>query len=131
MSNYWHKIEKISEVVNVSDFLSTIKKIPINLVFIETELHDMNGIDLTILALQKNPDLLIYALSYFDVDENMNAMINAGAKGFISKNEDINYRLNLILNGNDCIEKGKKGNNQMMDKHKLKYPSFNNIGKLP
>jgi DNA-binding NarL/FixJ family response regulator len=49
----------------------------------------MDGIEATTKALKEHPDLKIIALSMFGDDEYYIKMIEAGAKGFIVKNSDI------------------------------------------
>jgi DNA-binding NarL/FixJ family response regulator len=55
----------------------------------DIEMPEIDGIATTKLALEKNPDLKIVALSIYGDENYYTEMINAGAKGFILKNSDI------------------------------------------
>jgi DNA-binding NarL/FixJ family response regulator len=60
-----------------------------DIVFMDIEMPQMNGIDATTEILSKNPELNIIGLSMYADEEYYTKMIEAGAKGFILKNSGI------------------------------------------
>jgi DNA-binding NarL/FixJ family response regulator len=62
----------------------------------------MNGIDATQKAIERYPDLKIISLSMYGEESYYYKMINAGAKGFILKNSDIDEvttAIRTVMNG--------------------------------
>ncbi len=60
-----------------------------DVITMDIEMPVMNGIDATIESLKKYPDLKIITLSMFGEEEYYYKMIDAGVKGFVLKNSDI------------------------------------------
>ncbi|HQN94017.1 MAG TPA: response regulator transcription factor [Prolixibacteraceae bacterium] len=82
----------IGEVYQASDgseFLSLIENTRPDIVLMDINMPIMDGIEATTKALKEHSDLKIIALSMFGDDEYYIKMIEAGAKGFIVKNSDI------------------------------------------
>lgn len=82
-------IDEIKVVSGGEELLSLIDNYYPDIVFMDIEMPDLDGITATRLALQKKPDLKIVALSIYGDENYYTEMINAGAKGFILKNSDI------------------------------------------
>ena len=80
-------IIKIIEAEDGADFISKLKKNQnIDIVLMDIEMPNMNGIEATKEALKIQPNLKIIALSMFKDDEYIQSMIDAGVKGFLIKN---------------------------------------------
>ena len=75
----------IAEAENGKKFLEIIEKQRPDLVLMDIEMPEMNGLEATENALQKYPDLKILVLSMFGEEDYYIRLINAGAKGFILK----------------------------------------------
>jgi len=86
-----------SEASNGKEFLENLTKDIPDIVLIDINMPVMGGIDATEIATEKYPDLKIIALSMFGEEEYYYKMINAGAKGFLLKNSEINEVTEAIL----------------------------------
>jgi DNA-binding NarL/FixJ family response regulator len=75
----------IAEAENGKKFLEIIEKQRPDLVLMDIEMPEMNGLEATECVLQKYPDLRVLVLSMFGDEDYYIRLINAGAKGFILK----------------------------------------------
>ncbi len=82
-------VSEIVESANGEEFLRQIEGHKPGLVFMDINMPVMNGMEATVKALQKYPDLAIVALSMFAEEEYYTRMIEAGARGFMLKNSSI------------------------------------------
>ena len=62
----------------------------------DIDMPEMDGISATAKALEKKPSLRVVCLSMYGEEEYYYKMIEAGAKGFLLKNSDINEVTNAI-----------------------------------
>jgi len=90
------EINVIYECSNGIEFLQSIEKQTPDVVLMDIEMPGMNGVDATRLAIEKYPNLKIITLSMFGEEEYYYKMIDAGAKGFILKNSDIDEVIKAI-----------------------------------
>ncbi len=88
LSNF-DMINNIYEASNGIKFLNELDKQNIDIVLMDISMPEMNGIEATIKALEKYPDLKIIALSMYGDEEYYYKMINAGVKGFLLKDSSI------------------------------------------
>jgi DNA-binding NarL/FixJ family response regulator len=77
--------EVIAEAENGKQFLELLEKHKPDLVLMDIEMPEMNGLEATEKAMAKYPDLKILVLSMFGYEDYYLRLINAGAKGFILK----------------------------------------------
>jgi DNA-binding NarL/FixJ family response regulator len=82
-------IGDVYQTSNGNEFLNFIENTRPDIVLMDINMPIMDGIEATTKALKEHPDLKIIALSMFGDDEYYIKMIEAGAKGFIVKNSDI------------------------------------------
>jgi DNA-binding NarL/FixJ family response regulator len=90
------EINVMYECSNGVEFLHAIEKIRPDVVLMDIEMPAMNGIEATRQATSKYPNLKIITLSMFGEEEYYYKMIDAGAKGFILKNSDIDEVIKAI-----------------------------------
>lgn len=98
----------VAEASNGIEFLEIIETFTDAIVFMDIQMPEMNGIEATIKVLEKYPDLRIIALTMFGEDEYYYQMIEAGVKGFLLKNSDIDEVLeaiNTVAKGENCFSK--------------------------
>ncbi|MBN1820158.1 MAG: response regulator transcription factor [Prolixibacteraceae bacterium] len=95
-------VEKVIEATNGKEFLEIIKYGFPDLILMDINMPEMDGIEATKLALSENPDLNIVALSAFGEEEHLQKMLQAGIKGFLLKSiepEGLKHALKVILSG--------------------------------
>ena len=92
----------IGEASNGREFLSLLEKHIPDLVLMDIDMPQLNGIEATRQAVQKFPHIKILVLSMFGELEYYHQMIEAGAKGFLLKNSnkvDLEKAIGKVLNG--------------------------------
>jgi len=89
-------VNNIYEASNGIEFLSAIGKHSVDIVLMDIDMPKMDGVEATQKALEKYPGLKIIALSMYGDEEYYYKMINAGVKGFLLKDSDINEVKNAI-----------------------------------
>ncbi len=97
------KFESVHEFINGYDFLNQIEKHEYDIVLMDIEMPEINGIETTRKALELKPELNILVLSMIGDEVNYNAMVDAGVKGFILKNsstDELLRAIDTILTGN-------------------------------
>ena len=97
-------IKKVDEAGNGKEFLKLVEKYHPDIVFMDIEMPEMDGITATQQALKLFPDLNIIALSMYGDENYYTQMINAGAKGFILKNsgiQDVEAAIQTVISGNN------------------------------
>lgn len=77
--------EVVSEAENGNEFLKIIENIHADIVLMDIEMPEMNGIEATKIAVKKYPGIRIIALTSFTDDIYYYNMIKAGALGFLYK----------------------------------------------
>ena len=95
-------IKIIAEASNGKELLDILSKEKADVVLIDIEMPVMNGIEATQKAMELYSDLKIISLSMYGEEEYYYKMINAGAKGFILKNSDIDEvttAIRTVMNG--------------------------------
>jgi DNA-binding NarL/FixJ family response regulator len=80
--------EVIYDTPDGHDFMDFIKKSPVDIVLMDIEMPQINGIETTLKALEIIPDLKIIALTMFTDEMHYVQMLKAGVKGFILKKSD-------------------------------------------
>jgi DNA-binding NarL/FixJ family response regulator len=77
------------EASNGKEFLDMIQKEQYDIVLLDIEMPELNGIEAAKAAIKKNSDLKIITLTMYGDEEYFEQMVQAGAKGFLLKNSDI------------------------------------------
>jgi len=81
--------EVTGEASNGRDFLDLIAKHDYDIVFLDIEMPEINGIDAARKAIEQKPELKIITLSMYGDEEYYDQMVDAGAKGFLLKNTNL------------------------------------------
>ena len=90
------------EAANGKEFLELISKNDYDIVFLDIEMPEINGIEAARRALDIKPFLKIITLSMYGDEEYYDQMVDAGAKGFILKNtniQEVKTAIDTIMNG--------------------------------
>jgi len=96
-------IEVVAEASNGRESLELLKKHKPDILIMDINMPEMNGVDASREALSLYPDIKILVLSMFGDDEYYNTMIDLGVKGFILKdsdNKELKNAISAILSGN-------------------------------
>lgn len=118
-------VEVVGEASNGKDFLALLNSRHANVVFMDIKMPLMNGIEATVEAISRWPELKIIALSMFGEEEYLHKMINAGAKGFLLKNssiEEIERAIEIVIAGKNCYS------NDLLGYFTNKFIDNNSVG---
>jgi len=77
------------EASNGKEFLEKIKTEEFDIIFLDIEMPDISGINAAKQAMLINRELKIITLTMYGEEEYLDQMVQAGAKGFLLKNSDI------------------------------------------
>lgn len=97
------KADVVAEASNGQEFLEIIKDYTHAIVFMDIEMPIKDGIEATHEALLRFPNLKVIALTMFGEHEYYIKMIEAGVRGFLLKNSEIDEVINAI----DTVSKGE------------------------
>ncbi len=89
-------VHHIYEASNGREFLENLSFVDCDVVLMDIEMPEINGIDATREALKIKPDLKIIVLSMYGDEQYYYQMIDAGAKGFMLKNTGIENVITAI-----------------------------------
>ena len=127
-------IDHISKCYDGKAVMDILNKEKIDVLLLDVNLPEMNGIEVCKAALEINPDLKILAISMFNEESFVSEILNNGAKGYILKNtgsEELLEAIRTVYTGEtyfskDVTETIMKG---LMNKQK-NGESKNNIPKI-
>lgn len=90
------EVRVVAEAGNGQEYLRLLKDTVPNVTLMDIEMPGMNGIETAAEAVKLFPELRIITLSMYGEEEYYVKMIDAGARGFILKNSDINEVISAI-----------------------------------
>lgn len=96
MIQEFDRFEIIGEASNGVEFLDFIEHSKPDLVIMDINMPEMNGIEATRRALKKYPDLSIMVLSMLGEEDYYNELVEIGVKGFLLKSSDPDELINGI-----------------------------------
>lgn len=94
--------EVTGEASNGKEFLGLIAKYDYDIVFLDIEMPEINGIEAARRAIEIKPELKIITLSMYGDEEYYDQMVEAGAKGFLLKNtnlQEVKTAIDTVMNG--------------------------------
>ncbi|MDD4189696.1 MAG: response regulator transcription factor [Mangrovibacterium sp.] len=94
--NSLHNYRVVAEAANGQEFLDLLDKTETDLVLLDIDMPVMDGITAARLALNKLPGLKIITLSMYGEEDYYYKMVDAGVKGFLLKNSDMNEVKNAL-----------------------------------
>ncbi len=97
-----HGYEVAGEASNGKEFLEIILKNDYDIVFLDIEMPEINGIEAARRAIELKPDLKIITLSMYGDEEYYDQMVDAGAKGFLLKNtnlQEVKTAIDTVMDG--------------------------------
>jgi DNA-binding NarL/FixJ family response regulator len=81
--------EVTGEASNGKEFLEMVSKNKYDIIFLDIEMPYINGIDAAKRAIENDQELKIIALSMYGEEEYFDKMVDAGVKGFLLKNSNL------------------------------------------
>ena len=78
-------MQVIAEASNGKEFLRLLNSHIPDIVFMDIKMPEVNGVDATIEAIARYPQMKVIALSMFGEEEYLQKMIKAGAVGYMLK----------------------------------------------
>jgi DNA-binding NarL/FixJ family response regulator len=94
--------EVTGEASNGKEFLELISRYDYDIIFLDIEMPEINGIEAAKRALELKPELKIITLSMYGDEEYYDQMVDAGAKGFLLKNtnlQEVKTAIDTVMNG--------------------------------
>ena len=91
-------VHHIYEASSGRDFIENLSFVDCDLVLMDIEMPEMNGIEATEQALRIRPDLKVIVLSMYGDEQYYYKMVDVGVKGFVLKNSGIEKVIAAILN---------------------------------
>jgi len=82
-------VHHIYEASNGKEFVENLTFVDCDIVLMDIEMPEMNGIEATKAALRMKPDLKVIALSMYGDEQYYYKMVDAGVKGFVLKSSGI------------------------------------------
>lgn len=107
----------IGEASTGKEFMELLTHLKPDLVLMDIDMPDMNGLEATEKAMEMMPDLKIIAFTMFGDEEYFLRMIELGAMGYILKSSDISELEKAI----DVVMKG----NKFFSNHQFKKTTIN------
>ena len=92
----------VGEASDGNEFLELLPKLNPDLVIMDIDMPNMNGVNATQKALEKHPDLKIIILSISGGEEYYIQMIELGIKGYIIKSSgiiEVEHAINAVMEG--------------------------------
>lgn len=90
------EVEVVAEADNGRELMEMIDDVDADMVIMDVNMPQMNGIEATIRMQQEHPDIPVLALSMHEEVEYITKMLQAGAYGYILKNAGQTELLNAI-----------------------------------
>lgn len=97
-------VDIVGEATNGKEVVDMVKKKNVDIILMDIEMPEMNGIETTRRILTIKPDMKIVALTMFNDEQYIQDMLNAGAKGFLLKNitkQILDKAIRTIAEGNN------------------------------
>jgi len=91
------EFEITGEASNGEEFLRILKNCPADIVLMDINMPEMDGIEATRKGIKLCPSIAVIALSMYGEEEYYYKMVDAGAKGFLLKDSDISEVKEAIL----------------------------------
>lgn len=82
-------VSKVYELDNGKSAVDFIRKNKVDIILMDIKMPELNGIDATKMIIDINPKAKIIALTMYDQESYISEMLDAGVKGYILKNTEL------------------------------------------
>jgi DNA-binding NarL/FixJ family response regulator len=87
--NSYDQFNVVAEASNGIEFLNTVDILPVDVVLLDINMPEMDGVTAAQIVLKRNPELKIITLSMYGDENYYYKMVEAGVSGFLLKDSDI------------------------------------------
>ena len=97
-------VDLVGEAVNGKEVINIVKRKNIDIILMDIEMPEMNGIEATRRILTIRPDVKVVALTMFNDEQYIQDMLDAGASGFLLKSitkQILDKAIRTIAEGNN------------------------------
>jgi DNA-binding NarL/FixJ family response regulator len=97
-------VDLVGEAGNGKEVINIVKNKNVDIILMDIEMPEMNGIEATRRILAIKPDAKVVALTMFNDEQYIQDMLDAGAKGFLLKNitkQILDKAIRTIAEGNN------------------------------
>ena len=104
----FENVTVIGEASNGNELMQLLKKEEPDIIFMDINLENESGIDLTRKVLAKYSDIIVIAITSSDEVNNFNEMLEAGASAFLLKNakeKELHQAIEEVLKGNNFFSR--------------------------
>jgi DNA-binding NarL/FixJ family response regulator len=101
-------IDIVAEADTGKGALELCHSMPIDLIIMDINMPELNGIELTKILKEEFPNVQVLALTMMNQDEHIRRMIEAGASGYILKSsgsEELEEAIKTVMNGDHYFGK--------------------------
>lgn len=101
-------VDVVAEADNGKKALEICRSMPVELIIMDINMPEYNGIELTAILREEFPDIKVLALTMMDQDEHIRRMIDAGASGYILKSsgsEQLEEAIHAVMAGDHYFGK--------------------------
>lgn len=131
--NFFEDIEDvicIGEASNGAELLQLTERYKPSVVLTDIQMPEINGIQATMIIKNKWPEIEVIALSMFGESDRIIQFLNAGGKGFLTKNATKDEVLEAIRQVNKgieyfCSESARKALTRLMSDQTMKINQMN------
>ena len=98
------QVQILAEAENGKEFLNLLNDHQPDLVLMDINMPEMDGVEATKLALERYPEMRIIALTMFGEEDYYYKMIHAGARGFLLKesgSSELEMAIRAVMQGKD------------------------------
>src|SRR5688572_6222472 len=89
-------LKLVAHASNGREAITLCSQVDVDIIIMDVIMPIMNGIEATAMIHERNPNIKILALSSFGDEEDVRAMLNAGAVGYVLKNASVDDLARII-----------------------------------
>ncbi len=101
-------IEVVGEATNGRQLLELLSSVPTDLVLLDVNMPEMDGIEATREIVKQHPDVRVLMLTMFDSQDYIQKLLRAGAHGYVLKNtgkEELHLAIQTLMKGESYFSK--------------------------